>query len=140
MTASHRPNSLRDSWKSLALILLVVVGGMQAWSWWRGTRSADLIKQYAKPDSITLYTTQTCVYCVKARDWLSQHGVPWRECDVETNQVCAQAFNAQGAPGTPLVLANGHWQLGFDPAWLAQALQTPPPAQAKPSKPTSPRP
>lgn len=145
MTTTAPHQSLRSSWKSLALILIVIVGGTQALTWWQSERAAKLIQQHVKPDSITLYTTSTCPYCVKARDWLSKHGVPWRECNVETDQACAQTFNAHGAPGTPLVLANGHWNLGFDQDWLAQALQTPAPirstgAQARPSTPTSPRP
>ncbi|MGC4060694.1 MAG: glutaredoxin family protein [Aquabacterium sp.] len=132
MTTTPQPaNDLRRSWKSLALVLLVVAGGMQAWGWWQDEHTATLIKRHARPDSITLYTTETCIYCAKARDWLSAHGVPWRECNIDKDQACARTFNAHGAPGTPLVLANGQWNLGFDQAWLAEALQTPSPGTGK---------
>jgi glutaredoxin len=117
----------RRSWLSLAVLLLIVVGGTQAWSWWQDAQSARLIKQFAKPGSITLYSTVSCFYCVRARHWLKDHDIAWRECDVETDAACARTFQMQGAPGTPLVLANGHWHLGFEPAWLAQALQRPAP-------------
>jgi glutaredoxin len=138
---TSRPPSTRGSWVSLALIMLIVVGGSQAWSWWQGEQAARVVRQLAGPDSITLYTTSTCPYCAQARAWLKAKGVPWRECNVEQDQACQHTYEAQGAPGVPLVLANGQWHLGFDADWLAQALRGQAPgAQSRPSAETSPRP
>lgn len=128
---SATPTSLpRGSWKSLAVLLVVIVGGSQAWSWWQGEQSAALVKRLAAPGSIIMYTTSSCPYCARARQWLTQHAIPWRECNVELERPCQLAYEAQGAPGVPLMQANGHWHLGFDPAWLGQALQAPPPRRA----------
>lgn len=142
MTPSDSPGASRGSWPSLLIILLLVLGGNQAWSWWRDQHAAELVKRHAATGSITMFTTSTCPYCEQARTWLKQHDIAWLECNVETSLPCRQRFEAQGAPGVPLMLVNGHWQLGFDTAWLAQALQQPPSPQApiKPSAETSPRP
>lgn len=130
------PPPERGSWKSLAAIVLIVVGGMQGWSWWQGERAAAVIKQHARAASdITLYTTSTCIYCAKAHAWLTQHDISWRECNVEQDAACMKTYDDHGAPGTPLVSVNGQWRLGFDPEWIGQVL-----AQAKPSASTSPLP
>jgi hypothetical protein len=57
---------------------------------------------------------------------MKSHGIPWQECDVERDAVCRQAFEAQGAPGTPLMQVKGRWGLGFDADWLSRAIEMPP--------------
>lgn len=133
---SGRP---RGGWKSLAAILLIVLGGTQAWHWWRDEQAATLIQRHAATADITLYTTSTCPYCAKARAWLTQHGIPWRECNVETDTTCMARYEAQGAPGVPLVHVKGQWHLGFDPAWLGRVLEAPGDAGAAQSSPSRPK-
>lgn len=131
----------RGSWKSLIVIVAVVVGGTQAWHWWRDERSAALIQQHVQPTDITMYTTSTCPYCAKARAWFSQHAIPWRECNVDTHATCMAMYEAQGAPGVPLMHVRGRWHLGFEPAWLGQVLATPSAGgQSSPSRDNAPRP
>jgi glutaredoxin len=129
MTTKAQFNELSRGSTSLGIILLLIWSGTQAANWWHDRQAATLMKQFAGPDSITLYTTTTCAYCAKARDWLSAHDVPWRECNIDTDEACARTFHAHGAPGTPLVQANGRWTLGFDQAWVAEALQMPSPTR-----------
>lgn len=136
---ASNPNP-RGSLKSLAVVVLLVLGGTQALSWWQERQSANEIKAHLGQQRITLYTTVTCYYCTKAKAWLARHDIPWDECDVEVDEGCKRTFEAQGAPGTPLVRVNSHWHLGFDPAWVAKALQLRPAAQPSPSTAKSPRP
>lgn len=141
MNTPVSPPPSRPGFKSLAVILLVVVGGTQAWHWWQGERAARMLQRHATQDDIVLYTTSTCPYCARAREWLRDHDIAWHECNVETDAVCMQAYESQGAPGVPLVRARGQWHLGFDPVWLAQVLEAPAgAAQSSPSRATSPRP
>jgi len=142
MNAPARHDGSRGTWWSLLLILLLVLGGNQAWTWWRDQHAANLVKQHATTGSITMFTTSSCPYCARARAWLTQHEIAWLECNVDTSLSCKAQFDAQGAPGVPLMLVNGHWHLGFDPAWLAQALQHPAKHQtpSSPKADTSPRP
>lgn len=130
------------AWKSLAVLMLVLVGGSQTWSWWQGQQAAQRVKALAMPGQIELYTTSTCPYCEKARQWLDGNGIPWRECNIETSATCAQIYTQLGSPGTPVVRAVERWHLGFDAAWLAEALQAQAPAQGqpKPNVDNSPRP
>lgn len=134
----------RGSLVSLALIVALVWGGTEALAWWRDKQAVDQIKAHLQDQRITMYSTESCFYCAKARAWLRQHDIPWDECDVERDAGCRATFAAHGAPGTPMMRVGAHWNLGFDPVWLAQALKTAeqpvPPAQSNPSADTSPRP
>lgn len=105
-------------------MVVVVAGGSQALHWWQAESAARTVQRFAKTGDITLYTTSTCPYCAKARRWLDDHHVPWRECKIEQDPTCQQTFAAQGAPGVPLMSVKGQWHLGFDAIWLSQALQT----------------
>lgn len=127
----------RGSLKSLFLLIVLVVGGMQAWSWWRDEQAASRIKSHLAGQRITMYSTESCVYCAKAREWLGAHQIPWDECDVERDRSCQATFESVGAPGTPLMRVGTQWQLGFDPNGLAQLLAS---AQSSPKADTSPRP
>ncbi|RZL03174.1 MAG: hypothetical protein EOP36_05925 [Rubrivivax sp.] len=115
----------RHQWWVLAAIVLVSVGGSELVSWWGQERNAAAVRQHVQPGDITMYTTQSCPYCVKARDWLKSHQVPWQECDVERNAACRQTYEAQGAPGTPLMHVKGRWGLGFNAEWLSRAIEMP---------------
>lgn len=102
----------------------VVWGGTQWLDQWRDEQLASATREHSQRVDITLYTTSTCPYCARAMAWLQRHSVRWRECNVETDAACLRTFNAQGAPGVPLVQAGERWHLGFDPRWLAEALAT----------------
>jgi len=143
----EQPIAKRSNWLSLVIMMVVVLGGSQAWTWWQSHQVARLVNAHVQPGDIVLYTTNTCPYCAQARDWLATHQVPWRDCNVDRDATCLATFEAQGAPGVPLVNVRGHWRLGFDPSWLGQALQVPPAPgksqqgpQASPSASSDPRP
>ena len=132
---------LRGSWPSLLVIAAVVLGTSQAANWWRDEHAAKALQRHVQPADITLYTTSTCPYCEKARGWLDAHGIPWRECNIETDEGCMRIFASRGSPGVPLVNARGAWRLGFDPAWIGQVLAEASQAgQASPTRESSPRP
>lgn len=122
----------RHSWVSLAVILLVVMGGSQAWSWWRSDRAAEAVRVHSAQADITMFTTDTCPYCEQARQWLNHHQATWQECNIDQSQACQRLFQARGSPGVPLLHVNGLWRLGFDPVWLAEALQSSPKTDKSP--------
>ncbi len=113
----------RTSWASLVVILAVVWGGSQGGAWWKEQNTARQLRSQARQDSIVLYTTSDCPYCARARAWLNAHHIPWRECNVDLDAACKRIYEGQGAPGVPLVHANQQWRLGFDPAWISEALR-----------------
>ncbi|HIV72606.1 MAG TPA: glutaredoxin family protein [Candidatus Aquabacterium excrementipullorum] len=110
------------SWRSLLLIVAVVWGASQAWAWWRGEHAVQSVQAHAQPGDIMMFTTTDCPYCARARAWFKAHGVPWRECNIDQHEACKRIFDAQGAPGVPLLNVRGQWRLGFDADWLGESL------------------
>ena len=119
------------SWRSLLLIVVVVWGSSQAWSWWRQTQATQTVQSQARAGDILMITTTDCPYCERARAWFKQHAVPWHECNIERHEACRRLFDAQGAPGVPLLNVRGHWRLGFDADWMASTLALEPAAKRK---------
>jgi len=111
-----------DFW-SLALILALVLGASQAASWWLGRGQGEELRALAKPGDIVMLSSQTCIYCDKARAWMTAQQVPFRECFIESDAACLAEFQARGARGTPTLVVRGQTQLGFDQARLIQSLK-----------------
>jgi len=108
------------------LALVIVVGGVsEAWRAHVADRLGTEVAARAKPGDIEMIASDTCVYCAQARAWFGAHGVPFSECSIERDEVCAARFGALMAPGTPVLLVRGKAQVGFSPQRVAQALGAP---------------
>ena len=81
------------SLRSLAIVLLLVWGGSQALSWWQDHRFAEAVRLGSQQHELVVYSTDTCPYCAHARAWLNAQGARWRECDVEHDAACQQAYH-----------------------------------------------
>jgi glutaredoxin len=115
----------------LVVTVAVVWGLSQAWASWRNASLATAVKVMANASNVIMYTTSACPYCARAREWLAANGVSYHDCNVDLDQQCLAQYESKGQPGVPLMKVNGHWQLGFDPQWLALALES---ASAQPLK------
>ncbi len=62
---------------------------------------------------VIMYSTATCTYCQKARQWFSSHQVAWDERDIETSASAQMQWKELGGVGTPLVVVNGKPFQGF---------------------------
>lgn len=123
---STEPTS-RTSFKSLlglALVMLLAWGARELLTNRHASQQGQDVRAQVRADDIVMYSTDTCPYCAKARDWLTAQQVPWRECNVDRDAQCRDEYQARGAPGVPLMKVRGQWQLGFDPGWLVQTLKT----------------
>ena len=109
------------------LSLLIVVGLTALASWaWRGhvaSQDGELLAQRAKPGDIRMISSETCPYCVAARRWMTQQGVPFKECLIERDAQCLADYQALGAAGTPTLVVRGHRVIGFDRARLLEILK-----------------
>jgi glutaredoxin len=114
--------SRREVMVLVALVLLATVG-WEAWQGWRRGAQGDDLARVARPGDIRLLSSQSCVYCDRARAFLTQHQVPFSECFIEQDASCAAEFKARQAAGTPLVLVRGQAQLGFSASQVMDALQ-----------------
>lgn len=105
------------SLRSLAGLVLLVTAVSGASAWWREHRAGLLGEQLAalaRPGDIVMLSSVTCVFCERARRWMTQQKVPFAECFIEHSELCARRYEAAGARGTPTLLVRGQPQWGFD--------------------------
>ncbi len=54
--------------------------------------------------SVTIYSTPTCTYCQKAKEFLSTNNVSYEEIDVSANQQAkAEMIELSGQMGVPVI-------------------------------------
>lgn len=110
-------------WLGLGAVVITV---MLAATWWQDRQAAVIgpaVATLARPGDIHMISSVTCVYCTRAREWLTQHRVPHTECFIERQEACLQQYRALMTPGTPLILVRGRVQRGFSPPALREALE-----------------
>jgi len=98
--------------KKLILIALAVLI-FQKW---------DAIQNLIKPPDysalqkgdVVLYATSWCGYCKKARELLSNNGIPYVEYDIEKSGEGKAQYDSLGGGGVPLLLIKGQVVKGFN--------------------------
>lgn len=63
---------------------------------------------------VTLYTTEWCGVCKRAKAFMQQNGVPFREWDVEKTEYGATKFRQLGGTGVPVITVGAEKMVGFD--------------------------
>jgi len=77
-------------------------------------------REHGKPK---VYSSQTCHYCVMAKQYLKSKGVDFEELDVSKDRAAlAEMMRKTGQSGVPVLDINGHVILGFDKAAIDRAL------------------
>ncbi|MFV8828879.1 glutaredoxin family protein [Alkalihalobacterium sp. APHAB7] len=73
--------------------------------------------------NITIYTTNSCRYCVMLKNFLMDQKIPFKEVNLETNPALMQDLvRKTGQYGVPQTEINGQWVLGFDPNTIINLL------------------
>ncbi|MDZ7858082.1 glutaredoxin family protein [Sphaerotilus sp.] len=109
-------------------ILAVLVVGVVAWGLGRVVQTqvqgdqAEALRAVARPGDIRMISSVTCIFCTKARQYMTEHRIPFEECLIERDPVCLADYKRLGASGTPTLLVRGQRHLGFDPQRVAAAL------------------
>ncbi|NBI28460.1 glutaredoxin family protein [Chengkuizengella marina] len=66
-------------------------------------------------NQITVYTTNTCPYCLMLKNFLNEQGLPFEEINLQNDAGAAQKLiKTTGQLGVPQAEVNGEWVLGFD--------------------------
>jgi glutaredoxin len=123
---SERPTRWQRLRRSNALAVLLV--GVLAWGIGRVVQTqvrdgqADALRAVARPGDIRMLSSVTCIFCTKARQYLTEHRIPFEECLIEKDAACLADYKRLGASGTPTLLVRGQRQLGFDPLRVTAAL------------------
>lgn len=74
-------------------------------------------------NSVTVYTTNRCPYCVMLKNFLADQNIPFKEVNVEiTPGMMEEVVRKTGQMGVPQSEVNGKWVLGYDPQSIIQAL------------------
>jgi glutaredoxin 3 len=72
---------------------------------------------------VIVYSTVTCHWCVRVKQWLDQHHIKYEDVNVGVDQEKAQEMiEKSGQMGVPVVEANGKIIVGFDEEALKSAL------------------
>jgi len=65
--------------------------------------------------SVTVYSTTTCPWCVKAKDYLKSKGIEFNDINVSLDPRAAQEMiEKSGQRGVPVLDINGNIVVGFD--------------------------
>lgn len=80
----------------------------------------EIYGQAGKP--VVMFSTSTCPYCKRAREWLQQRGVDYRDYVIDESADARQKFERLGGGGVPQVLVGQRRVLGFREDALAEAL------------------
>lgn len=113
-----------------AAVLAATALAWEGWQAWYERSQAQALAEVARPGDIRMISSVTCVFCTRARAWMTRHQVPFQECFIERDAQCRADYEALLAPGTPLLLVRGQRQLGFKPERVAEALARAPTAPA----------
>ncbi|MBN2804997.1 MAG: glutaredoxin family protein [Deltaproteobacteria bacterium] len=81
---------------------------------------------------VILYATKHCPHCKRARKWLLENNIPFKELDIEADQNAVARLEKLGLEqgvstgGVPMFEINNRLIPGFDPAAVIKALKMPP--------------
>ncbi len=74
---------------------------------------------------ITLFVLPDCGYCERARVYLRNRGLHWKELDISSSAAIEKRFAELGGQGTPLIVIGEQRIHGFQPARIDAALAAP---------------
>ena len=72
---------------------------------------------------VKVYSTPTCPWCHKLKDYLDQNKIDYQDIDVSTNhQAAEEMVKKSGQMGVPVTEVDGDMILGFDIEALREKL------------------
>ena len=72
---------------------------------------------------VLVYSTPTCPYCVRLKQYLTEKNIPFEEFDVGTDQAKAEEMiKKSGQMGVPVIDIDGKIVVGFDKPEIQKAL------------------
>ena len=75
-------------------------------------------------NKVKIYTTVTCVYCKKAKEFCKENKVEYEEIDVGKDVKAAKEMvEKSGQMGVPVIEVNGKFIVGFDKPALMKELK-----------------
>lgn len=76
-------------------------------------------------EDIQVFTTPTCPYCTKVKQWLDDNGYDYEEHDVsEDKDKAREMIEKTGQRGVPQVFVDDEAIIGFQPEKIEQAINS----------------
>jgi len=73
---------------------------------------------------VEIFTTPTCIWCRKTKEWFKEHKVKYEEHDVSVDDKAREEMIEKSEQmGVPVVLVDGQVIVGFDEQALKKALK-----------------
>ena len=72
------------------------------------------IKRKPKQKSVVLFTSPSCVWCTRAKNYFRKNKIKFREIDITKDRKAAKDCERHGCRGVPVVLVGSRWICGFD--------------------------
>ena len=64
---------------------------------------------------VLLFSTSTCSWCRRAKRYLKERGVPFKEIDIERDTYAGRDIvRKTGQRGVPVIKIGSRWIVGFD--------------------------
>lgn len=74
--------------------------------------------------SVKIYSTPTCPWCAKTKEFLKENKVSFKDIDVSSDEKAAQhMIDISGQRGVPVIEVNGKVIVGFDEDKLKKELK-----------------
>ncbi len=65
--------------------------------------------------NVTVYSTPTCPYCVRAKEYLTKKGIVYKDVNVAVDRAAAQEMvRKSGQMGVPVIMVDDKVVIGFD--------------------------
>lgn len=75
------------------------------------------------PKQVKVYSTPTCPYCVRVKQYLKENNIPFEDIDVSSNDAAGEEMVAKsGQMGVPVLDIEGAIVVGFDKEKIKNAL------------------
>ena len=72
---------------------------------------------------VTIYSTPTCPYCKRAKDYFSQKGIPYADINVAQDRDAAkEMIQKSGQMGVPVITIDNEIVIGFNQTLLDKLL------------------
>lgn len=73
--------------------------------------------------NVTVYSTPTCPYCIRAKQFLKDNNIQFEDIDVSADQAAGQKMvEKSGQMSVPVLDIDGEIIVGFDKGKITQAL------------------
>mgnify|MGYP000151761863 CR=1 FL=1 len=81
------------------------------------------VNVYCMEKHVTIYSTPTCHFCQMAKEFLTEHYIPFTNYDVSVDaEKRAEMISMTGQLGVPVIVIEGSVMVGFDREKIAEKL------------------